>query len=110
MTQTRGRRLRDGRTVAVNRNGGLRKICGCPRRIWAKCPHPWHLNFRWKGKDHRFSLDRYAVRRVESKSEAEALAERIRTEIGGGRLGESEPSPDPPATTDLPYEPLGETW
>ena len=27
-------------------NDGLRKICGCPRRQWAKCRHPWHFSFK----------------------------------------------------------------
>jgi integrase len=81
-----------------------------PRRIWAKCPHPWHLNFRWRGKDHRFSLDRYAARHVESKSEAEGLAERIRTEIRDGRFGKSEPSPVPAAQTDITFETFGEIF
>ncbi len=58
MASSRERRLTDGRTVAVNPNGGLRKICRCPRRGWAKCAHPWHFNFRWDGRDYRFSLDR----------------------------------------------------
>ena len=30
-------------------NGGLRKVCGCPRRTWAKCTHPWHFNFKARG-------------------------------------------------------------
>ena len=31
------------------RNGGIRKRCGCPKAKWPKCPHPWHMNFKWKG-------------------------------------------------------------
>src|SRR5450830_1733928 len=75
------RRLADGRTVTVNQNGGLRKICGCARSKWAKCVHPWHFSFKWRGKDHRGSLDRYMGQHIDSKTEAEASADRIRAEI-----------------------------
>jgi hypothetical protein len=65
-------------------NNGLRKICGCPRRRWAKCEHSWHFSFTWQGTDHRFSLDRQLGRHIESKKGergAEAEAERIRIAI-----------------------------
>jgi hypothetical protein len=48
---------------ARRRNDGLRKLCECPRRRWAKCEHPWHFNFNHKGEAYRFSLERQ-VRRV----------------------------------------------
>jgi hypothetical protein len=78
------RRLREGVTVAVHRNAGLRKVCSCPRRGWAKCPHPWHFNFCWRGTTYRFSLSRYAGKHIVSKADAEALAENIRREIRAG--------------------------
>ena len=41
-----------------HQNRGLRKICDCPRRTWAKCPHSWHFNFKPKGgPSYRFSVD-----------------------------------------------------
>lgn len=43
----RTRTLNSGRTVAVHDNKGLRKRCGCPRRTWLRCPHPWHFAFKW---------------------------------------------------------------
>jgi integrase len=68
-----------------HRNGGIRKRCPCPRRNWAKCPHGWHLNYRLKGGQHyRLSLDREVGRHIDSKTEAQAEAERIRTEIRSG--------------------------
>lgn len=79
--EPRERRLGDGDTVRVHRNSGLRKICSCPRRGWAKCPHPWHFNFCWRGIAYRFSLVRYAGREITGKTEAEALADKIRAEI-----------------------------
>ena len=95
MRQPPGRRIRSGVTVPVNRNAGLRKICSCPRRGWAKCAHPWHFNFCWKGAPYRFSLSRYARKEIVSKSEAEALADEIRAKIRAGTF--TAPSPALPA-------------
>lgn len=72
-------------------NRGLRKACGCPRRKWAKCDHPWHFNFQWKGKGYRFSLDRHLGRRVRSKTEAETETERIRIAIKDGTFDAPKP-------------------
>ena len=71
------------------RNHGIRKRCGCPRTKWPKCSHGWHFNFRWKGVNHRLSLDRECGRHVESKTEAQREAERIRLAIRGGRCAAS---------------------
>ena len=80
-------------------NNGLKKRCGCPRRTWAKCPHPWHLQFFHKGRDHRFSLSRMARTLGEpipaSKTEAKALADRLRGEIRAGRTPVARPVPTP---------------
>jgi integrase len=84
MTKEGGRRLRDGRVVAIGRNGGVRKICGCARRVRAKCPHPWHFNFKWNDRAYRFSLDREVGRRVVTKADATVEAERFRREIRAG--------------------------
>jgi integrase len=68
-----------------HRNSGLRKRCGCRRKVWPKCPHSWFLNFKPRGgPPYRLSLDRELGRRVESKSEAEAAATRIRAAILAG--------------------------
>lgn len=70
------------------RNNGLRKICGCPRRTWAKCPHGWHLNFKPRsGPAYRLSIDRYLGRHVDSKTEAETAADNIRQAIRDGVFG-----------------------
>ena len=84
MAQASERRLREGVTVAVHRNAGLRKVCECPRRGWAKCPHPWHFNYSWRGAAYRFSLNRYACKEINGKTEAETLADGIRREIRAG--------------------------
>jgi integrase len=65
-------------------NDGLRKVCGCPRRGWPKCPHPWHFNYSWHGTPYRFSLDKQLGRKVRSKIEAAAEAKRLREAIEAG--------------------------
>jgi hypothetical protein len=97
MRRTRERRLPDGRSVPVHRNGGLRKLCACAVRVWPKCPHPWHFNF-CHGKDvhgrkryYRFSLDKYVGRRITTKGEAETEAERIHLAIRAGQFNGSRP-------------------
>jgi integrase len=73
-----------------HQNNGLRKVCGCPRRQWSKCKHPWHLNFKTRGgKAYRLSLDRYLGRPIDSKSKAEAEAEKIRTLIRERKFGQA---------------------
>jgi hypothetical protein len=79
------------------RNCGLRKLCGCPRRAWPKCGHAWHLNFKLRGgPSYRFSLDAHVGRPLKGKTEAEAVAEKIRIAI---REGTFEHPKDRPATT-----------
>ena len=70
--------------MTKQRNRGLRKRCECPRKNWAKCSHPWHFNFKWKGEHYRFSLDREVGHPVTSKTEAEKEADRLRTAIREG--------------------------
>ena len=74
-------------------NHGLRKICGCPRRLWPKCDHGWHLNFWHDGKGYRFSLDRRAGRHLTSKTEALAEADVIRTAVRMGTFGQAVSTP-----------------
>ena len=87
-----------------NRNDGLRKICGCPGRIWAKCRHPWHFSYKWNGDHYRFSLERQVRRVVKdgdgkwrrdratlgepigNKTVAENERDRLRTAIRAGEL------------------------
>ena len=57
-----------------HRNGGLRKRCACPRRNWARCPHPWHFSFKWKGVHYGFSLEHELGRRIEGRTDAETEA------------------------------------
>jgi integrase len=78
------------RRTRGRRNDGLRKLCDCGPRTWAKCPHRWHFNFcHGKNPDgskrhYRFSLDKHLGHRLKRKSEAETEAERIRIAIRDG--------------------------
>jgi len=78
--------------VERHRNDGLRKICGCQRRQWAKCRHAWHFSFKWQGQHHRFSLDRHLGQHL-GKTKAEVAAEGLRAQIRAGAFGK----PQPPA-------------
>ncbi len=78
-----------------HRNGGLRKVCGCSRRTWPKCPHSWYLNFKPKGgPSYRLSLDKECGKHLDSKSDAEKQADRIRGEIRDGTFRAPLPLPD----------------
>ena len=54
---------------ARQQNDGVRKLCGCARRKWPKCEHPWHFNYKHAGDHFRLSLERRIGRlvRVEKK-------------------------------------------
>jgi len=76
------------------RNGGLRKRCGCPRKVWPKCSHSWHMNYKPRGGPHyRISLDREAGKHLESKSDAETVAARVRVAIDDGKFRQVDPAP-----------------
>jgi hypothetical protein len=93
--------------------GGIRKRCGCARRQWAKCVHPWHFSFHHKatskttrtGKatfEHRISLHKYAGKPLGhwmSRSEAEALADQLRSEIRNGHGPDASKKPAAVAQT-----------
>ena len=81
-------------------NNGLRKLCGCQRRNWSRCDHPWHFAFQWKGTHHRYSLDRLLGRALTSKTDADAAAEQLRIDIRAGRFrGPGAPVTAPDALT-----------
>ena len=103
MSKRGTRRLRDGREVDIGRNEGLRKVCRCDRRHWARCPHAWYFNFQWQGEPYRFCLDRHVGRRL-TNAEAEVEAERVRTAIRAGvfpqqpKVLAAKPEPSEPTT------------
>lgn len=91
------RTLKTGETVRAHRNEGLRKRCGCPRRAWTKCPHPWHANFTPPGlREQRVSLHRYA-RKPHSYVMLKTEAERLFTAWKSALLDGKRPTPAPTA-------------
>lgn len=79
-------------TTPRQTNNGLRKVCGCARRTWAKCPHAWYFNFKLPGgTPYRFSLDKHLGRHIDSKTAAELEAETIRQAIRDGTFGQAAP-------------------
>jgi integrase len=69
-----------------HRNGGVRKVCGCPRRQWPKCRHGWYMNYKPKGvgQSYRLSIDAYVGKHVEGKTEAAKVATGIKASIDAG--------------------------
>src|SRR5688572_29703144 len=96
-------------------NNGLRKFCGCKRRGWAKCPHPWHMNYKPRGRSSpkkggwRLSLDRHLRRHVADKTEAEREARKIRDAIDAGTFG-AQATPPTPRRNDLTLRQLADEY
>lgn len=91
------------------RNTGLRKRCGCLRKVWPKCPHAWHFNYKPRGGTHyRVCLDREINRRIENKTEAEKEAAKIRLAIDGGSF-RAPPSPQTPSSA-LTFGAFADIW
>jgi len=66
-------------------NGGVRKLCDCARTNWPKCSHPWHFNYKPRGgQAYRFSFDAEVGKHIEKKTDAEKLANDIRSAINDG--------------------------
>ena len=83
------------------RNDGLRKICKCPLRNWARCSHPWYLTYKPKGTPRvRISLDRHVGQHVESLDEAKTIAANLRTAIVNGEY------PPAPRAVETPAAPV----
>ncbi len=101
-------RARDGRPRGSkgHHNDGLQKRCGCPRRAWAKCRHPWYLTFGYRGRGVRLALNKYANKPPGywmPKSEAETLRDTIRAAVRAGTFWETPPEPAAP-TDGLTFE------
>ena len=79
-------------------NRGLFKRCDCPRRSWPKCQDAWWFAYKPRGrtKRYRISLDWQLDKHLESKTEAETEAGRIRAQIDDGTF---RPRGEEPALT-----------
>lgn len=78
-------------TKKRNRNDGVTKDCRCGWKKWPKCSHPWRLAQYLKrcdcprtcscpGNRRRANLNKVAGLATMTKGEAEALAEKLRTQ------------------------------
>src|SRR4051812_39948127 len=56
--------------MSRHQNNEFRKVCGCARRTWPKCPHSSQLNYNPRGKAWRISLGCEVGKHVDSKSDA----------------------------------------
>jgi integrase len=80
------------------RNDGLRKICKCPLRNWARCSHPWYFSYKPKGAARvRISLDRHVGKHIESIDDAKTIAAGLRTQIAAGEYPPKPTEATPPA-------------
>jgi integrase len=97
------------------RNDGLRKRCDCARRAWAKCPHPWHFNYKVPGGEHhRFPIGKYAdpAHSIVTREDAKNERDRLRILIRNGQFPPAPPAPPGAPTTpaDLTFVAFAEKW
>ena len=96
------------------KNGGISKVCDCKRKVWAKCGHSWHFNFKVRGgPSYRFSVDTEAGKHIDSKTEANALADTWRTAIRAGtfrRRGDVPPVVTPSTPDAITFASFGEIY
>jgi hypothetical protein len=87
-------------TDAKRTHDGVKKRCGCSKRQWPKCSHPWWFSFFYRGTEHRYSLDKIASARNEpaptSKADAIEWRDRLRNEIRFDTLTQLTPPPAEP--------------
>jgi integrase len=93
-----------------HRNGGLRKVCGCPRRQWPKCRHGWQMNYKPRGgKSYRLSIDAHVGEHVEGKTEAAKIARDVQTAIDAGTFKTRREAAAERATGTPPVNPAAVT-
>lgn len=96
-----------------HRNDGLRKVCGCRRRKWVTCAHPWHFNYKWNGVAYRFSLDRQLGRRLLGKTDAKNAADALRLAIRAGTFRDRvtvPPTPGVPPVAAVTFATFAEKY
>ncbi len=96
--------------IQRRRNDGLRKVCGCDRRRWSTCRHPWHLNWTWQGTLYRFSLERHLGYRLATKAAARAAADEIRAAIRRGEFNQRGEPDTGPASSAPTLEKFGAVY
>jgi integrase len=72
-----------------HRNDGLMKRCGCSRKRWSDCVHPWWFSYCIDHRSFRFNMTKRAglpSRKALSRSDAEGLRDRFRTLARDGKI------------------------
>jgi len=86
---------------ARHRNDGLRKVCDCQRRGWAKCPHPWHVNIQHQGTSIRKSLNKLVGKIIKSKTDAENAFDAYKVALRNGAPATASPLAAPMTLTAM---------
>jgi len=86
MAHSSERRLREGVTVAVHRNAGLRKVCDCPRREGRSALILWHFNYSWQGAPRIASAESIYEQGEHRQERGGDVGRRIRREIRRGHI------------------------
>ena len=81
---------------------GLYKLCKHQKRERDRCDHAWWASFQWRGRRLRVSLARWAASSVDSKTNAQAVYDRLRAAIRQGRFS--------PGGEGVSSDPLSETF
>lgn len=71
------------------RNDGLLKRCGCARKRWSDCIHPWWFNLSVNRTSFRFNLNKRAglpLRKALSRTDAERWRDHFRTLARDGKI------------------------
>src|SRR5688572_14099521 len=71
------------------RNDGLLKRCGCSRKRWSECPHPWWFNLATNHTSFRFNLNKRAglsPKAPLARTEAERWRDHFRTLARNGEI------------------------
>ena len=102
------------------KNEGVRKICGCSRRQWGRCKHPWHISFKHGDVHYRGSLKRFLGRDIKAKDDAKAALDTIRTLIRKERPASTDelrmllrgvsPKTQPTKAEDITLEAFGKRY
>ena len=96
--------------MAQNRNGGLRKLCGCPHKKWPTCRHSWHFSFQWRRVHYRFSLDRHLGQHVVGKTEARAEADKVGAAIRRGQFAPVQTDETPSAPKRVTFDAFSDLY
>ena len=65
---------------------GLYKLCKHKGRERDRCPHGWWGAFQHRGRFHRHSLGKWSGRKINSKTEAQAVLDQMKEALRSGQM------------------------